>query len=222
MPQRRLRFNPIPLLLLLILLFLGRAARPVSATVGATMIGAARDGNVGQVKTWLKTHPIGLKDSGGHTAFMWSTISGHVHVMDFLKERGAKLNTRDRVRHTPLILAARDGRLEVVRWLIDAGAKLDMRDNSRMSALTWAAVKGHHEVVKVLTDAGANIEHEDHKDWTPHDWAVHKGHDHIADHLEQQGATSKAHRASRREAAEAERVMQLEARRAAYRGGGDL
>ena len=185
-----LRSNLFCAILLLLLTFL----TPAHATVGASLIDAARDGHMPQIKKWLQTHDVNLKDSSHYSAFMWASISGHLDVMEHLLEVGAHINTRDRVYHTPLILAARDGRLEVVNFLIEKGAKLEMRDKSRMTALTWASVRGNHDIMHALVEAGSNIHHEDHIDRTPLDWAKHGNHDTIHDHLLSKGATTSEHR----------------------------
>ena len=88
------------ILILILLLFVN----PSRATIGANLIEAARDGHMPDIIKWLEHHPVDVKDSSQYSAFMWASISGHLDVMQYLLDQGAKINTRDRVRDVNVLL----------------------------------------------------------------------------------------------------------------------
>jgi ankyrin repeat protein len=78
-----------------------------------------------------------------------------ISVLQFLLERGADINVRNRFGETPLHLASFNGVLEVVRLLLEHGADEQAKNNDGKTPLQEAVEDGHDEVVELLREHGA-------------------------------------------------------------------
>ena len=84
---------------------------------------------------------------------------GHVDVMEYLLDKGAKVDSRDARQQTPLHRAVFEGRVEASRLLAQRGATIDARFASGMTLL-HGAVMGFgrsEELSRILLTAGANV-----------------------------------------------------------------
>ncbi|XP_048739519.1 ankyrin repeat, SAM and basic leucine zipper domain-containing protein 1-like [Ostrea edulis] len=79
-----------------------------------------------------------------------------LQCVDYLLERGVKLNTHDRYHMSPLMYACREGRVKVVSRLLDKEANINKQDNRGWTSLSWAISKNHQGVVKLLVERGAD------------------------------------------------------------------
>jgi ankyrin repeat protein len=87
-----------------------------------------------------------------------AAMGGKAEVVNFLLDRGFKVDGKNEQGQTPLMSAAAAGHAEVVKMLLDRGANVNATDVHRRSALNHAVfLRGHIEVIKVLLDHGANI-----------------------------------------------------------------
>lgn len=83
---------------------------------------------------------------------------GHVHILSYLKTRGADLNRPDAEGWSPVLHAAEAGSLETLRFLIEkVGCDPRARTRDRVTALMLAADGGYLDVCRYLLDRGANI-----------------------------------------------------------------
>jgi hypothetical protein len=103
--------------------------------------------------------------------FAWACEFGRANVVEFLLDRGMKIDGK--LKHngqTGLHWAALGGHVDTVKLLLERGAPVDAKDESfDGTALQWAmygwgnpeAESGHHyEVVALLARAGARLEPE--------------------------------------------------------------
>jgi hypothetical protein len=77
-------------------------------------------------------------------------------VIDFLKQRGADLDTVDKKKMTPLMHAVKNNKVEFAERLLKAGANPNyMADSAVGTALQLAESKGYVNLEKILRDHGA-------------------------------------------------------------------
>ena len=72
-----------------------------------------------------------------------------VEIIDYLLQKGAKIETKDRDNFTPLLMAASEGNADAVRLLMDNNADLYALDKEDKTALYWAAAQNNIEVAQV-------------------------------------------------------------------------
>eukprot|EP00439_Symbiodinium_sp_Y106_P019000 s3714_g2.t1 len=63
---------------------------------------------------------VDQKDSEGTCALMYAAEAGHMHVVKFLVEKGARVSAKDDTGETALMKACKSGHVDVIRFLIDA------------------------------------------------------------------------------------------------------
>lgn len=79
-----------------------------------------------------------------------------VQCVNYLIEKGAKINCHDRYHMTPLMYACRNGSAKIVDVLLLHKPDVNKQDQRGWTALGWAASRGHGRVVRMLLDKNAN------------------------------------------------------------------
>ncbi len=141
-------------------------------------------------------------------------------LFDYLIQRRARLNTRNRNGETalsiaaytgklnyvqrlveagaevnsygwpPLSYAAFNGHLEIVDYLLKHGAEINAKTENGSTALFFAARYGHMEVVKLLLKSNADPGIANENDETAVDWALKSSNTDIEDILRAAGGRS--------------------------------
>ncbi len=93
-------------------------------------------------------------DAAGNTLLMQAVQRDNGDLVDYLLQRRARLNTRNRNGETALSLAAYQGKLAVVKRLVEAGSDVNLYG---WPPLIYAAFNGHAAVVDYLLQKGAEI-----------------------------------------------------------------
>ena len=91
---------------------------------------------------------IDIRTREGRTALHLAASNGHVTIVRFLLETGAKINLADTNRYTALRLAAEHGHLSVVKLLLTAGA--DLESHQLGATLKSITNNGHDAVANLL------------------------------------------------------------------------
>jgi ankyrin repeat protein len=120
--------------------------------------------NAGQTRTrrtpdggWGKMPPPESYTELVSEAFYIAARNGHVHVAEFLLDKGADINCKGFFGAPGLHWAAINGHKEMVEFLIARGADCEVRDEEFAStALGWAAEGHHSEIVELLEQHGAS------------------------------------------------------------------
>jgi hypothetical protein len=123
------------------------AAEP-SQDINARLIGAARNGELEEVRRWLD-HGADIH-AGGNYALHMAAGYGHVETVALLLKHGAKIHAED---DQALCCAAENGHTETVALLLAHGANIHAGDDR---ALHYAAEGGHGETVALL-EAGESL-----------------------------------------------------------------
>ena len=84
------------------------------------------------------------------TALACAAKHGHVEIVGYLLEKGAKLEAIDGRGQTLLTWAAKRGCMDIVRILIDNGANVNAHDNQNGTPYTWVLKRGYKAIVDLL------------------------------------------------------------------------
>mmetsp|Transcript_51611 Transcript_51611/g.142891 ORF Transcript_51611/g.142891 Transcript_51611/m.142891 type:complete len:219 (+) Transcript_51611:513-1169(+) len=126
------------------------------------------------------------EDRWGGTPLDDAMRHSHMHVIDFLKAKGAKATS---INAAALCDAAASHNIEELRNIHRAGGDMDAGDYDKRTAIHLAASEGSLNVVKFLVDeAGANHSLVDRWGGTPLDDAKRHAHAQVIDYLIFNGA----------------------------------
>ncbi len=163
---------------------------------------------------------INTVDRAGDTLLIQAVRLDMPELMDYLIQRRARLNNRNRNGETalsiaafvgkfpyvqkiveagaelnfygwpPLSYAAFNGHIEIVDYLLKRGAEIDAKTQNGSTALFLAARNGHVDVVKLLLNKEADLLIANENDETPVDAAAKGGHSEIEALLRDAGGRS--------------------------------
>ena len=97
---------------------------------------------------------VNTVDKAGNTLLIQAMRSDVPELVDYLLQRRARVNPRNRNGETALSIAAYTGKFQYVKRLVEAGAEINFYG---WSPLTYAAYNGHLEIVDYLLKHGAEI-----------------------------------------------------------------
>jgi ankyrin repeat protein len=133
---------------------------------GATALMRAT-GDLNKVKVLVDAGAsVEARSALGNTALMLaSRRAGSAKILEFLIERGGKVNDTNAFLATPLMAAAASGDVEMARVLLRHGADVNAHSRGSLdiavwgggrSPLMWASFRGDLPMMKILLDAGAD------------------------------------------------------------------
>lgn len=121
----------------------------------------------------------------GQTALFMATLKEQNDVVQYLIEKGSKVNVKNRYGVSPLLLCAEGGNETLVKLLVSVGADVNMSPSGDLAIehilagqtpLYGAAKKGHYHICKFLIENGADVNAETMTGATPLYTAVEEGH----------------------------------------------
>ncbi len=98
---------------------------------------------------------VNTVDRAGNTLLIQAMRRDVPELIDYLMQRRARINTRNRNGETALSIAAYTGKLSHVQRLVDAGAEINFYG---WPPLGYAAFNGHTAIVEYLLKRGAEID----------------------------------------------------------------
>ncbi|HTK29351.1 MAG TPA: ankyrin repeat domain-containing protein [Vicinamibacterales bacterium] len=130
-----------------------------AATDPASVVEAARDGDLPAMRALLKTGAdVNTAQGDGMTALHWAAIKGNVELARMLMYAGASVRATTRLgAYTPLLMASRNGDAPMVAALVDGGADVNATTTSGTTPLMFAAASGSLEAVQSLLDHHADV-----------------------------------------------------------------
>ncbi|GMF30315.1 unnamed protein product [Phytophthora fragariaefolia] len=131
---------------------------------------------------------VNTKDASRRDALLEAVCNGHMAVVQWLVNNGAKLTEQDRRGRTVMILAAEMGNLAVLQFLVEKGVGVGETYQLGRTALHAAAEYGHFVVVKWLVEKGAQVNGQDRNNRAPLSLAAEGGHLPVVELLLQNGA----------------------------------
>ena len=129
---------------------------PEAFAAGCKLLLAAANDNTELCKSVIRNGtPIDFRDYDHRSAIHVASSEGHLGIVKFLADSGARINRLDRWGGTPLDDACRQHHLAVAAYLRSIGGKRGVTD--RVGALIEAASKGDVDAIKLLMEDGAAI-----------------------------------------------------------------
>lgn len=98
---------------------------------------------------------VNTVDRAGNTLLIQAMRRDVPELVDYLMQRRARINTRNRNGETALSIAAYTGKLSYVQRLVEAGAEVNFYG---WAPLSYAAFNGHTAIVEYLLKRGAEID----------------------------------------------------------------
>ena len=169
-------------------------AAPIGAAGPATIVDAAKAGNIAAVRTFLKQpKAANVASKDGTTALHWATDLNNLPMAQALVRAGANVKAANRYGVTPMYSAAVNGNAAMIELLLNAGADPNAALLEGETPLMTAARTGKAEAVRLLLARGANVNAvEKWKQQTALMWAAHEGNAEVAKVLIEAGANVNA------------------------------
>lgn len=136
----------------------------------------ARDGQSGNVKTFLEKYPdqVNARDDSGRTPLYWAARAEHIEVCEYLLSHGADINAATPDGWTPLHTSIYNRKVRSVELLVAQGADVNVKNNDGETPLHWAVRRGMKDLIEILVTKGADVNAKDNNGKTPVDWAEDK------------------------------------------------
>lgn len=159
-----------------LLLAKGAIVNQPSARGETPLHGAAAFGRLATAKTLLQ-HKANLEalDGFGISALGHAAINGHVAMVEYLLDQGARPDAEPGA-HAPLTLAAANGHDAIIKLLRQRGATVQHADAHGRTALICAAKYGRVTTVELLLKFGADLHHKCRHGYTAQQHARRAGH----------------------------------------------
>jgi uncharacterized protein len=129
-------------------------------TVEQKIVTALHDNDLGTLKLLIRKIDINKRLQDGKTLLMLAAVIPQHNFIDFLVERGAKLDIKDDNGMTACIHAAKAGTIMLQRF-VKLGADLNLQDNEGRTALIWTALNDHINLARLLLYEGVDIAKKD-------------------------------------------------------------
>ena len=100
---------------------------------------------------------INMTGSGKKSPLHFAVENNCEKIVEFLINKGCKIDIVDKFRRTPLLLACKFGYTRILDFLIKKGSNVNKGDNSNNSPLHYACAYGNMECVKLLIEAKAKV-----------------------------------------------------------------
>uniref|UniRef100_A0A8C4YT27 Uncharacterized protein n=1 Tax=Gopherus evgoodei TaxID=1825980 RepID=A0A8C4YT27_9SAUR len=125
------------------------AAKPKKDDSNAVSIfDAAAKGDLSDLAKVLKKNNINAVNASDKTLLHIAAANGHVAIIEYLINKGAKLDVKDKKGRTPMHRAAEKGQDDAVKVLLQAGAYIYSLDKEAKTPLHLAAQTHHTHILK--------------------------------------------------------------------------
>ncbi|XP_078418036.1 CARD- and ANK-domain containing inflammasome adapter protein [Cetorhinus maximus] len=136
---------------------LKRAARPQPVQVEMTeLYQAAAFGDLSGLDRAFGDSDVNGTNASNETLLHVAAAHGHVAIIEYLLNKGAKIEVRDNKGQSPLHRAAVEGHLGAAKKLFQAGAHIYALDKESKSPLHLAAENSHFSMVKLMLKEEGN------------------------------------------------------------------
>ncbi len=132
----------------------------ISLLIGVSdMKTAINNGDLVQVKSMIEGNKdlLESKIDNYFSPLNFASIEGKTDIVEYLVEKDADINTKDREGSIPLQNAAVKGYLDIAKILVEKGSDVNYKDNNDVTPLHFACMSGNFKLVKFLIDKGADI-----------------------------------------------------------------
>lgn len=156
-----------------------------------SFLDACYSGNLDLVKMLAEAGAdVNLPDSCGTVPLVRAIVSWHDTdaVLNYLIERGADVNGKDRSMSLPLHVAVSENDIKIAALLLTAGAIPNVEDDEGKNALFEAVENGNEKMLRLLLAHGADVNHVDDDGNTPLSLSCIKGNENLCKLLLERGA----------------------------------
>jgi cytohesin len=146
-------------ILILLLFALSFTACKTTPPVDQEFAAAASTGDLDTMKKMVeddKADPSSTDDKG-YSSLEYASNKGHLKVVEYLNEKGAKVKYADSKKATALHHAAYMGHYDIVKRLVKKGADVDAQTDKGYTPVERAAYRGHVNVVTYLYEHKADV-----------------------------------------------------------------
>ena len=124
--------------------------------IGSGLQNGAWEGNLELMRLFLAHGAdIDYRNGNGETALLLAAWQGRQAAVDWLLERGAKINAGEK-QWSALHYAVFAGHGDLARQLIERGADIDAKSSNGSSVLMMAIYEGREELARLLIEKGAD------------------------------------------------------------------
>ena len=149
-----------------------------------------RKGDVPAVKALIEKSPqlVEARDGDGDTPLHYAALGGNVELINYLIDKGAKIELPNAEHKTALHFAAVNDRKEAVSALLKRGAALETKDDyGRTALILCARERGQAATGRLLIEAGADVNAADKFSSTALELAAWRGKTDFVDLLLEKG-----------------------------------
>ncbi|XP_072368968.1 CARD- and ANK-domain containing inflammasome adapter protein [Scyliorhinus torazame] len=111
---------------------------------------AAALGDLASLDRAFGNSDVNGTNASNETLLHIAAAHGHVAIIEYLLNKGAKVEVRDNRQQSPLHRAAVEGHLAAAKMLLQAGAHIYALDKESRSPLHLAAANSHFSMVKLM------------------------------------------------------------------------
>ena len=139
---------------------------------------ACKNGYLDIVKYFIENTDIKIDLPGEErmTGLMLASLYGHYNLVEYLLNKKAKINKKDKFKRTALLHSIRGGNIKIVSFLLTKGADYEQGDSSNNMPLHYACASGFKNIVQILLKAGAEPNPSNDWKYTPLEIAFVKNH----------------------------------------------
>ena len=145
-----------------------------------------RKADLQAVKADLEAHPdwVHARDSRGSTPLIMASYYDHRELVQWLLEKGARIDEKDGAGNTALMGVCFKGYEAMASILIDAGANVNARNGMGGTCLIFAVTFDREGIARLLIEHGADKDAVDAQGHTALYHARTQGRDHLVSMLE--------------------------------------
>ena len=168
--------------------------RPRNKASEEELLIASCDGNLKKVKELVEGSQVDVncRDKEDETPLALAVIHNHLHVVMYLHERKATIDTMGSEQCTPLHYGVWNNANDCATYLIDNGANVSAKNSRHQQPLLFAAMCGNTDMFNLLLSKGADINCKDRYKMVPIIESTQSRHFEIVKICVEQGANLEA------------------------------
>jgi len=143
----------------MLMLFLVFSMGFILPVIGGEIHSAAKLGDFNKVKQFIEQNPKLLNEGNklNQTPLLMASFGGHRDIVEYLLDKGAKIDLPDVFGATPLHMAVLGEKPDIVQLLIDKGANINAKTKNGKIPMQMAFEKDNTAIVEIFLKQGTPI-----------------------------------------------------------------